>query len=445
MASIIKRPNGNRWVQFTNGECKRQTIRLGKATAKVAQEVSAKVEALSTAAIAKLTWEREVSEWVAGIGNALHAKLSAVGLVPKRDKAEPATLAAYIDNYIYGRKDVKPATKEVWRQGKLGLVNCFGANRDLTSITQGDADSYKLAMIGQGLASYTIRKRLQWAKTWFKSATRKRLIPSNPFDDVSIKATMPNRMRFVTPAETQAILDACPCHEWRMIVALARWGGVRCPSEVLSLRWQDIDWKRERITVQSPKTAHHEGKAERVIPLFPELYEHLQTSFERAPEGAVYVVNERFRKSAMGKSGWRNTNLRTTFKKIVKRAGLKVWPRLFHNLRSSRQTELEERFPTHVVCAWLGNSEDIARRHYLQITDEHFGKALSGPSVQNGGEAKGEAQAKQKPKQHTAAQACTVMQKDDASPPEGQLVQEPATQYIAVQEKTRMGRDSNPR
>ena len=121
-----------------------------------------------------------------------------------------------------------------------------------------------------------------------------------------------------------------------------------------------MDWENERITVQSPKTEHHEGKAERVIPLFPELHDHLQTSFERAPDGAVYVVNERFRKAAIGKDGWRNCNLRTTFGKIVKRAGLEKWPRLFHNLRSSRQTELEERFPTHVVCAWLGNSEEIA-------------------------------------------------------------------------------------
>src|SRR5436190_2021364 len=56
-------------------------------------------------------------------------------------------------------------------------------------------------------------------------------------------------------------------------------------------------------------------------------------------------------------------------------AGLERWPRLFHNLRASRQTELSEDFPSHVVCAWLGNSEDIAREHYLKVTDAHFEKA----------------------------------------------------------------------
>jgi hypothetical protein len=43
-------------------------------------------------------------------------------------------------------------------------------------------------------------------------------------------------------------------------------------------------------------------------------------------------------------------NLRTQFLKIIKRAGLKAWPRLFHNLRASRQTELMQRFPIYVFC-----------------------------------------------------------------------------------------------
>ena len=68
-------------------------------------------------------------------------------------------------------------------------------------------------------------------------------------------------------------------------------------------------------------------------------------------------------------------NFRTTFIKILKRAGLKPWPKLFQNLRSTRQTELCEKFPSHVVKAWIGNSESVAKRHYLQVTENHFQKA----------------------------------------------------------------------
>jgi hypothetical protein len=39
-------------------------------------------------------------------------------------------------------------------------------------------------------------------------------------------------------------------------------------------------------------------------------------------------------------------------------------------MRSTRQTELvASGFPSHVVCAWLGNSTDVANEHYLQVTD----------------------------------------------------------------------------
>ena len=56
---------------------------------------------------------------------------------------------------------------------------------------------------------------------------------------------------------------------------------------------------------------------------------------------------------------------------------IEPWPKLFHNLRASRQTELTSRYPLHVVCKWLGNSASIAAKHYLQVTDAHYDVAVS--------------------------------------------------------------------
>ena len=33
------------------------------------------------------------------------------------------------------------------------------------------------------------------------------------------------------------------------------------------------------------------------------------------------------------------------------------------------------KFPSHVVTAWLGNSERIAEKHDLQVLDSHFDRA----------------------------------------------------------------------
>ena len=118
-----------------------------------------------------------------------------------------------------------------------------------------------------------------------------------------------------------------------MLFALSRYGGLRCPSEHLGLRWVHVDWERGRIAVHAPKTEHHEDGGERSIPLFPELRPHLETAFDEAEEGAEFVIT-RYRDT--------NTNLRTRFTKIIRRAGLKAWPKLFHNLRATRETELAE-------------------------------------------------------------------------------------------------------
>lgn len=63
--------------------------------------------------------------------------------------------------------------------------------------------------------------------------------------------------------------------------------------------------------------------------------------------------------------------------RIIHHAGLTPWPKLFQNLRSSRETELSRKHPLHVVVAWMGNSQPVAMNHYLQVRDEDFEIAAS--------------------------------------------------------------------
>jgi hypothetical protein len=73
--------------------------------------------------------------------------------------------------------------------------------------------------------------------------------------------------------------------------------------------------------------------------------------------------------------GWKNANLRSEMTRLLRRAGVSGWLRLFHLLRASRQTELQREFPLHVVCSWLGNSPRIAQQSYLLVTEDDFARA----------------------------------------------------------------------
>ncbi len=380
MASVTDDGNGRRRIQFFHPDGRRGAIRLGKVSKRNAQGFARRVEQLLECMRLKQPLDAELTSWAEVLDARLAAKLATYGLIPPRQPRHAMDLAMFIRSYIDGRKDVKPASKEVWRQGEKGLCDYFGNARDISTITEGMAENYRQHLIQERLATATIKKRLDFARQALRSAVKHRLIPSNPFDDVRIKVHLPDKHFFLPLGDALRLIDTCPSEDWRIIVALSRLAGLRCPSEVLSLRWCDINWEQGIMNVTSPKTAHHPGKGSRVVPIFGLLRPHLKRAFAAAPEGAVYVVfNENFRRLAQGPKGWRNVNLRTHFLRIIDRAGLKPWPNLFHNLRSSRETELmaNRNYGLSDVCKWMGHSMRIAEKHYLQLRQEAIRAAVA--------------------------------------------------------------------
>jgi integrase len=304
----------------------------------------------------------------------MHARLASVGLVKPRENSAGAKLVALFDSYIDGRTDAKPTTLRNLRQARRYTQEYFGKDRALTSITKGDADEFRRHLLHRGgvkgrpLAENTVRTHCKVLKQLFEFFIDKELIRKSPFANVEshVGSSKASRISFVSRDVADKVMDSCPDAQWRLIFALARYGGLRTPSETKSLKWGDVDFERGRIRVPSPKTEHLEGGESRMIPLFPELRQPLMEVFEAAEPGTELVITR-----------YRGQNLRTGLERIIKRAGVEPWPKLFQNLRSTRQTELARTFPAHVVCGWLDNTEAVANEHYFQVTDSDFEKAAS--------------------------------------------------------------------
>ncbi|MCE9591915.1 MAG: site-specific integrase [Planctomycetes bacterium] len=371
MASISSDDNGLKRLLVVLPDGSRKPIRLGRMTLRAAEAVKVKVEALVAAKLTGGALDDETSRWLASLDDVLLAKLVNLGLAKPR---ESVTLGAFIDAYIEGRVDVKPRTTINLKQARRWLMSHFESNRALRDITQGDAEDFRLHLSKSALAENTARRIIGRTRQFFRAAIRRGLIQANPFDGIAASMkTNHDKFHYVTREDAQKVLDACPDTQWKLIFALSRYGGLRCPSEHLALQWADVDWERNRIRIPSPKTEHHEGGGSRTIPLFPELLPHLREAFEQAEPGALYIVTH---------CRGTNANLRTHLQRIIRRAGLEPWPKLFQNLRSTRETELAEKFPMHVVCKWIGNSQAIAAKHYLQLTSEHFDRAVAGAPAQ---------------------------------------------------------------
>ena len=322
--------------------------------------------------------DRDDAAWIVGDGSAIRNKLAAVGLVEPAEpirKSNCTTLAAFLDDFLERNgPSKKPATRVVWGQVIAMLNRYMPKGTSLDDVTKGHAKAFLEKLKQRGLASTTIHKRIGFARQFFQDAVDWEWISSNPFQNLKTQ-TSSKKSNVEVPRESiDRVLEHCDI-TWKTIVCLSRYGGLRCPSETLSLRWSDIDFPNGRMYIQEPKVEHHEGRGIRECPLFPELRAILEEASELNTDSSEFVVNKpAYRAAAMREGGWANANLRTQFKKILKRANVEPWARLFHSMRASRQTELEREYPLHVVCSWIGNSEAVAKKNYLLVTAADFEK-----------------------------------------------------------------------
>lgn len=132
----------------------------------------------------------------------------------------------------------------------------------------------------------------------------------------------------------------------------------------------------------------------RIVPLFPELRRLMLDVFESALEGAEHIIT-RYRDSTV--------NLGTQFRRIIRRAGFEPWPRLWQNLRASRETELMRCYDLATVCKWIGNSPAVAARHYAMSAD------LDADFRRAAGMIEEPSKAQQKAQQSPSAEGCQAM------------------------------------
>ncbi len=387
MASISKGGNGTKRIVFYDANRTRHFVRLGKIPMKTAETIKIHVESLVAAQTMKVSVDAETAHWVNSISDKIHRRLADTGLIPPRMAV--GTLGEVIPQIIEEKAiDAKPATVEIWRQSESSLYRFFGEDRRIDQIAESEAKEFCRWLAKNGslkqstaLKQSTVAKRMQHVHSFFLHLTRKGYIASNPFTGLAKKAevnTKPNL--YIEEERILRIMDHAPDAEWRLIIALWRFAGLRAASEVLSLKWEHILWDERMIEVQAPKTEHHQGKGSRKIPFFPHIEGCLREALEQAGKDAVYVVEKHAPLYLRGQKERvyisRQGNLGTVFKKIIRRAGHKPWKKLIHNLRASLETDLLNgkygRFWLHTIAGWLGHSVKVMLTHYGRIQQADY-------------------------------------------------------------------------
>ena len=375
MASICNLEKGRRAIQFAGDDGRRRTVRLGKMSRKHAEEILRHVEELVAARRSGKTPSDRTQRWLLDMDATLHGRLVRVGLTGPRDGGG-LTVERWLDRWLETKSSVtKPGTVAAASQAKRLLLEYFPADKPLAELTEADAQAWA-AWLRRGrerpLSEATARRRVSHARSAFRWAiAARRAEPPNVFDGLKASGYADeSRQAYVDPDEADRVADELlgrgelTTVQLRTVFALARWAGLRVPSEPKVLRWTDVDFDRNRLHVDSPKTGP------RTIPIVPRLRDVLLEAFGEAEDGAEHVVP--FLRNHTGQA------LRSPMLDAIRRAGLTPWPKVFHTLRASCESDWADDFPLHVVTKWSGNSRPVALRHYLRTTDAHYRAAAEG-------------------------------------------------------------------
>lgn len=371
------------WLATNDKRCRR-VFGLGVVSKRDARRFCDKVEALVNERLGRVTRSNETAAWVAKLDPKRRARLESLELLtpaqPEAEVAEPTVRDLCERFWTVQLAGVKNSTRTAYGNVRRELEEKLG-DRTLRSLTVQDADEWRGWLVSKlnhkkkPHSRATVSRRVTFAKQLFRRAVAWELVTRSVFADLETGSQVnEERLEFVDREKTEKVLAACPNQTWRTLFALARYGALRTPSESLALKWDDVHWAAGTFTVFAEKT-----RKERQVPLFPELRRELEASHLEAKDGAEFVVELHDGRNGRAKGQSAAVNLRTHFERVVRRAGVKPWPRLWQQLRASRTTELADRFGVETAATWSGHTVAVLLAHYKtnRRLSDHYAEATT--------------------------------------------------------------------
>ena len=372
MASLVSPTAypGHRWIQLTV-DTQRQTIRLGKCSKRDALAVKVKIEALATARELGLDPDQETAVWLSRLPAKLYGRIAAVGLILEQRPRVDVTLGELTKAFLKDYKAGTAQTKANVRVCMGHLLNHFGPDKAVRAIGEKDVARWAVAM-GEKYSAATVSTTVKKARQLWRRAIEAGIATDNPWLSIAAGDQANAARNAYVPRQTiDRIIAACD-PELGLIVALSRYAGLRFCSEHYALRRRDIDWAAGRFAVQGKGAG--QGKRPRTVPIFAEVRGPLADCCERRPvHPETFLISDAMRVDVSV------TTVRKDLLRVMRRLGIKPWPRLFHNLRASCETDLiRAGYSAHVAAAWLGHSPGVAVKHYLSVPEEDFQRAAGG-------------------------------------------------------------------
>lgn len=221
------------------------------------------------------------------------------------------------------------------------------------------------------LSPASVNRHLVLLKAAFGKAFKAGKISRNPVRELKLFKENNIRVRYLNDEEEQRLLEALPLYLRPLIVVAIHTGMRR--GELLSLRWEDVDFSARVITVRKSKSGYG-----RHIPMNDVVFKALGPLFlerskeagdgggaPKGPEGFVFTSRE----------GCYLQNLNRSWYSALQRARLKDFH--FHDLRHTFASRLVmAAVGLYSVQTLLGHRTPEMVQRYAHLSPDHLRKAV---------------------------------------------------------------------
>ena len=284
------------------------------------------------------------------------------------------TLRKWIEEWLAEKTaTTKPATTAFYRSSTNDFISFLGKRADnhIETITTKDVRDFRDSVIVRGRTIRTANQKLKCLRSVFGDAVKASALlhnPTSPIKTLDETDTIP-RLPFAVE-DVSALLDAAPCKEWRGMILLGAFTGMRM-GDAANLKGGNLDLERQVINF-TPRKSSRKGTVVEV-PIHEEIVNHFKDNPPPPFAGASLFT------SLAGKDTGGRMGLSNLFTKIMLTAGLdpittetsedgterKLAKRSFHSLRHTFTSWLAKAdVPEEVRMKMTGHTESKTHQKY---------------------------------------------------------------------------------
>jgi integrase len=299
--------------------------------------------------------------------------------IPESARADVPTFHVYSEQWwLLHQGQLSEGTRADYkRRLEKHLLKHFG-ELPLDAITIDTVESYRAVKVGAGLAPRTVNMTLTLLAAILETAVERELIARNPARGRRVRERKPTRSYLQTAGQIQALLDAAGELDAnaprdrrhvarRAMLATLTFAGLRI-SELLALRWRDVDLAAGWLSIHGSKTDNADRRVKIRGALRDELLALRVDSIDA--DGLVFPTRTG---RVLGQDNFRNRVLAGAIKRADKNLAEARQPPLPagltpHSLRRTFATMLYALGePPPVVMAEMGHADPgLALKVYAQ-------------------------------------------------------------------------------